>query len=47
MQNYCIINTRRGVEIPSTKLSVGAKHYLVEPKVFNNMAVDDASLHGT
>jgi hypothetical protein len=47
MQTYYIINPRRGAEIPSTKISAGAKHNPVEPKVFNNTAFDDASLHGT
>jgi hypothetical protein len=47
MQTYYIINPRRGAKIPITKISVGAKHCPVEPKVFDNMASDDASLHGT
>jgi hypothetical protein len=47
MQTYYIINPHRGAEIPITKISVGAKHCPVGPKVFDNMASDDASLHGT
>jgi hypothetical protein len=48
MQTYYIINPRRGAEIPITKKKgVGPNTCPVEPKVFNNMASDDASLHGT
>jgi hypothetical protein len=47
MQTYYIINPHRGVEIPITKISAGAKHCPVGPKVFDNMTFDDASLHGT
>jgi hypothetical protein len=47
MQTYYIINPCRGVEIPVTKISARDKHCPVRPKVFDNMAFDDASLHGT
>jgi hypothetical protein len=47
MQTYYIINPYKGAEIPTTKQSAGAKHYPVGPKVFDNMASDDASLHET